>query len=127
MSRNARVFEVLMYLALAIGVTLAVFPSSYRIRPAQNLAFNVAWWVLVVCLIWFTARRAKNWARWTLAAMFLWQTGQMLYSGWLWRFDARVTWYYAVITALEIVAYYHIFTGDGAAQFRRPRVDSVFS
>lgn len=71
---NVTRFETLAYISIGIGVIVAAL--EYRrlstiVNPAAVLLIQFLVLLLIVWLIWLTARRRKNWARWLFLIFFL--------------------------------------------------------
>jgi drug/metabolite transporter (DMT)-like permease len=111
-------FEILLYLSLLLDtLSAALFgaTSDGSDKPFVSL-FSAGFIAALVFLVWFAARRRKNWARWTLLAVSALST--LLYVG---SFNTETFGFRDFIDAVSIVvsafAFYFSFTAEARRWF----------
>ncbi len=127
MPSNVRNFFWLNFLALVLGVAVAILtaPKNAAIAAAGGLGpgfvigVQVSVEALLLLLLWLIAFKRQNWARWVWLAMFvLGLPGYIAIFKNLFGISAAGA-ISLVQVILEIVALYFVFTGNAAAWFRR--------
>jgi hypothetical protein len=137
MPSNVAWFERLMFIDVAISALIVIIqfsspaetqtdvdPDALPLDPFVFGIISLALLVGVLVLIWLTVRHRKNWARWTLLAWFVFANLTLLYdilldqalSDGLFVFILNL-----VTTALEITAFYLVFTGNAREWFQKPK------
>lgn len=124
MPRNVARFEILMYLALTMTVSITILDFN-RFAPILGAVLIVGTIgsvvVLTALLVWVAARRRQGWARWFLLALFI--VGMPGYTMAFLEFaqGSIVTAAMSVMRVLfSAAALYCVFTGDARDWFRRP-------
>jgi hypothetical protein len=115
-----------MYLTLGIGVIQSMLEWNRLVANAAAvggagvvLFIQVFAFAVMVLLIWLVARRRKNWARWLMLAMFLAGTPSAVrITVQTFQIIPISAILYCVQWALEIVAFWLIFTGNAREWFR---------
>jgi hypothetical protein len=124
MPKNVMRFEILAYIAIGIGVIISALEYqrlSAVASPAFVLTIQFFVMLLLVWLIWLTARRHKNWARWVFLILFL--VGLPLYIPNLadmMAHNAIAGVLSAAQMLIEGVSLYFVFSGDAKDWFRKP-------
>ena len=120
--KNVWWFEVLLYASLTIDALSIAFqdraPSATMTEHMVNVAtvMAAALILLLFWLVWFAARRRKNWPRWVLTAalaLSLVSLAQVVSENGL-QFDSVVETVSCALTALGL---YCGFTGDAKDWF----------
>jgi hypothetical protein len=131
MPKNLIRFERLMYLALAISVVstgLGIIQEARAdwarfVASARYLPLALAGISVIGLLIWFTARRRKNWARWCLTALFILNISFLLsnvvfpQSRSMFGASATTSNISIVEYVVQATAFYFAFTGDARQAF----------
>jgi hypothetical protein len=110
---NVRKFEFLMYFAAAVAIG-----KYLLLHENADLLFVSFWTACVLALIWLTARRRQNWARWLLFILFLFECAEKIFLTVALKIGFESASLYFLISPIEALAYFFVFTGDSVAWFK---------
>lgn len=137
MPSNVAWFERLMFIDVGISALIAIVQFSNPVDPQTDIdpdalpldpfvfgIISLTLLVGVLVLIWLTVRQRKNWARWTLLVWFVFANLTLLYDilsdqpfpDGLFVFILNL-----VTSAIEITAFYLIFTGNAREWFQKAK------
>jgi hypothetical protein len=112
-------FEILLYASLILDALNAaifgVFPDDPPAPPRVNLLAALLIGALAF-LVWFAARRRKNWARWTVLGFFLFSVVSYVASFGELPFGVRVLVDLASMV-LSAIGFYYSFTPQARRWF----------
>ena len=105
---------------LAITDVFARYAWSLDTRDVAAFAlWNVIAYVVIAALIWFAAKRRKNWARWAYAVVVVLLVGLTI----LFFSPLPPLWYVLIMGASEllgIISLFYLYSAAASAWFRSP-------